>query len=317
MNKSRIYKGSDARLIETSRTIHALFVSNLADFTAFDAKLNAAYAAQWKDLMDRCTAKESNSLLLSRQTQITAAMQDKMKQARKKYQMIKYFASEAFNSKPEIMNEFGAAEFKMARNSQPVMIFFLKRLHTTAEKYKPELLAAGCSESVIDSIKTTQEELESTNITQDSYIQSRPVITTQRLDMMNECFRTLSRVVNAAKVVYFDDEAKAGQFMLSNYFGSSDASGQLIQGMVGPGSRKDVFTRPFDAKRVIIIRNQGPQPLMFYFCNEIPTPLGTPLNVPPDNEIHVQASQLATEGNIFAVYNANNELQGEFEVEIS
>lgn len=317
MYRTRMYQGSDARLIETSRTIHALLMANLSEFTAFDTKLNAAFASQWNDLMDQCSSVESASLLISRQTQLTASVLDKMQEARKKFQMIKHFAGVAFNNDPKVMNEFGATDFPVARRMQPYMIFFLNRLHTTAIKYKPELLTAGCTEALIDSIKSTHDELQNTNVTQESYIKSRPVLTAQRLEMMNECYKMLQRVISAAKVVYFDDPVKANMYSLGNYSSSNEPSTELIQGMVEAGSRKDVFTRVFDAKRVITIRNQGPQALLFYFCNEIPTPLGTPLNVMPNNEVHVQASQLSSEGNIFAVYNANNELSGEFEIELS
>lgn len=316
MTRTRLYQGSDARLIETSRTIHALFVANLSDFNSFDAQLNTSFATQWKVLMDQCSTREGNSLIRSRQAQITATVQEKMEEARKKYQMMKYFVGTAFKNDPKVMNEFGASDFPVASRMQPYMILFLNQLHNAASKYKPQLLTAGCSEAFIDSIKDIQVALENTNLNQESYMKARPVLTAQRLELMNECYRTLVRVISAARVVYYDDEVKAAQYTLGNYTRVHHAD-EMLKGTVAAGSRRDVFTLPYNARQSITIRNQGPQALLFYFCNEIPTPLGTPLQVLPGNEVHVLASQLATEGNIFAVYNANNELPGVFEIELS
>lgn len=315
MKNTRLFSGTTAGLIESSRTFHALFVSNLTDFTAFDPQLDAAFATRWKDLTDQASGSVSDGIIRSRQTQFTASVEDEMQKARLKYKELKYFAAKAFPDDPEILNELGATGYDRARRSQALMITFMDELFVAANKYKTQLLQAGYTEPLIQGIRDAKEALENSNTQQEVYIKARPVATAQRTDLLNACYKTMSQVLNAAQVIYYNDPVKAGQYVFGNIRGRSDV--EVIEGTVAPGSRRDVFTRPFDPERELIIRNNGVQMLMFYFCNEIPTPLGTPVNLMPDNEMRVTASQLGTEGNIFAVYNANNELSGDYEVEIS
>ena len=65
---TRDYQGSDGYMIETSSALQVLFLDNVANFTAFDSTLDAAFGADWLSKIEAAStaviiAKLKTSLL--------------------------------------------------------------------------------------------------------------------------------------------------------------------------------------------------------------------------------------------------------------
>lgn len=142
----------------------------------------------------------------------TEKVDDEMQVARNKWTQMRYFIERAFPDYRAMLKVFGADTYLKVRQSQPKMMEFLQGLHGASVEYKPQLLAAGCSEAAIDEIETIGAALSQKNDVQNKAKRGRPKITAQRIALLNAPYVKMARVNKAAQMVFMTSPAKRGQY---------------------------------------------------------------------------------------------------------
>jgi hypothetical protein len=209
----RAFNGSDAYMFETSFTLHKIFVENISDFNAFDAKFDAAFATSWLNKINAAISFERDSMLKDVQVQKTLEVMDKMELCKQKYAEVKYFAIKTFPNSKAIQAEFGTEKYLSCRRSPSSMVSFMDQMYKVCLDYQAELGANGMSLAQITEINTLGIELMNVNTIQEGFKKSRPVQTEERITVLNACYADTIRVIRAAQLVYYNDFARRNQFV--------------------------------------------------------------------------------------------------------
>jgi len=257
----RTFDGSDAHMTNSARVTHGLLLEYLANFTAFDATINAAFAAFFLEAIDNAETVVADSAIIDMQTQKTEQMQEAMEKAKTKYGDIKYFAKKAFPKSLATQNEFGLNNYERARRSFIQMVQFLDEMHKACVKYQAQLLANGFNATAIDEILTIRAELQAANINQEIFKKQRPKLTEDRVAALNTCYEILCQVNAAAQRVYMNDYAKRHQFVYKP--STKKATTITFGGELAPDSIAIAGTIPFNPAATFTFMNVGLVPLIF------------------------------------------------------
>lgn len=199
-------------MLQNANTLHSLFVQQMAIFTAFDSTLNTAYASQWLASINAAATAVQDSQVKDILAQYTQALWQKMEECISKYNDIQYFAGKAFASNKAIQGEF-AAENKTALCTKPDrMIEYLSIAHAACVKYQAQLAAVGFTTAAIAQLPTLAVALQAALTAQQSYKHNRPVQSSDRVQLLNNCYLKMLTISKAAKLVYAGNKAGWEQF---------------------------------------------------------------------------------------------------------
>jgi hypothetical protein len=230
----RVHHGSDAFMLEKSEELQEQFLLDVADFTAFDTELDAAFGGDWLDAINAALEFESDDLIVSQQEGKTAIVISGMQACSEAYIDIIYFAEKAFKNNRPVLREFGqGAKYKTATKSQSKMVDFMDELYKTATKYSLELAAKGCPPGTIAAIQTVGNAYRSSNTTQNLFIDNRPVISQDRVILLNTAYGFMSTVVSAAERVYRTNPAKLHFYSYNPPSGSNNNDVVLEMDLLG------------------------------------------------------------------------------------
>ncbi len=216
MNKRllRTYEGSDTFMLESAEVMQAAFVGDLADFTAFDTSLDAAFATAWNTAIAAARATATDPTIVGEQKDRTQQVQAAMEQCRNAYTDLIYFAEKAFRTQPGILKKFGKGEsYLKARQNQPRMLELMEEIAATATEYTAQLTAAGAPASVINAPAAAHANLKTLNIDQNLYIKDRMEYTRERIEAYNAVYAIMAQVVEAAQRVYRNNREKRNQYI--------------------------------------------------------------------------------------------------------
>ncbi len=262
----RAYNGSDDYMLETSNTLQSLFVTNIADFTLFDTTLDNTFASNWLLSINAASTVIRDSQIKDIQAQRTDAVLAQMELCKLKYNEVKYFAVKIFPKDYARQAEFGTDTYGEARKSQSKMISFLDEMHKACVKYQTQLIAGGMSAAKIAAIQTLRTALQNANTSQESYVRGRPVLTQDRVILLNNCYLKTRTVIDAAQVIYYNDVARRQQYIFQPSEEGPDVEiiTQSIAGVV-PTLLK---TMPYNPNRVYSLTNNGPATVEFYIADD-------------------------------------------------
>lgn len=212
---TRKYRISDVDMITSAKNKRAFFLQDLADFTDADGSYTSTIATTWNTKITAAEATSTDEVINDQLTQLTANVELKMKDCRSKYQTMKHFIEKAFPNNEPVWNEFGYNNYRDASQSQVKLISFMSNLARTATKYATQLINANYTQLMIDDITTVKDALDAANITQDTFDQSIPTITQDRIKKMNAVWAQEVDVCTFGKSnVYPDDYAKFQRYLL-------------------------------------------------------------------------------------------------------
>ena len=317
MKKSiRNYQGSDGYMIETSSALRVLFLDNLAAFTTFDSTLNTAFATDWLAKIDAAATVVQHTQIKDISAQKTDEVLAQMELCRLKYNEVKFFAIKAFKNSESKQAEFGTDTYNSARARNVSMIAFMDEMHKACQKYTSELLAAGMSQASIDAIPTLRDALFAANTEQESYQRATPVLTQDRIAVLNACYATTRLVIDAAMVVFYNDYARRNMFVYLPHTGDAKDI-EYIKQAVLDDTPIHIYTVDYDVNRQFVLYNYGPATVSFYLSNSADI-ISNAIVVAADERITVKANQLGNEGShLFVVRKDNNNTTADVEVEIS
>ncbi|HMK07146.1 MAG TPA: hypothetical protein VK476_06430 [Flavobacterium sp.] len=209
----RNYSGNDALMCGSARTTYGLFILGMAEFTAFDSTLDAAYALEYFSDLTKAETVVRDYVVRSRQMTKTENALSVLDVARAKYNEIKYFAQKTFRDSAATLIEFGFEDYAKARRNQIMMSELLTVMHAACQKYAVPLIASGYSQAAIDAILPLREELIQKNTGQKMAQKERPKLTEDRIILLNNCYSGMMTLMAAAQLVYATDYAKQQQFV--------------------------------------------------------------------------------------------------------
>lgn len=312
--RTRNYNGSDAYLLETANVIGNLLTTDLAVFTAFDSTMDAGFVSAFQTKIENALHFSSDGVITDQQAQKTVNVLNLMKAAKEKYQDVKYFAGKAFPDNEEVRNELGFNDIGKAKTKQTEMIVFLDELFAACTKYETELVNAGMPTSIIPSIDNLRVSLMNANTNQESFIKSRPVLTSQRIDLLNSVYQTLMQINEAAQIVFRGNEAKQKMFIyLAGTSGGEE--NQIITKILPPNIATELLNVPYDAARIFILSNTGNNPIFVFLSDDGVTPIANQMVIQPNESITIQSNQLGDSGNR-VMCNNPNPVNGSIELEL-
>lgn len=196
----------DPEFAEANRNVHAHFVKHLAPFTAFDANLNAAYAAAWLAKIVEFEKHPSDESMGDNTEAATEVIVAQRKRCWKAVDDIEYYTKIAFPDDEEVYREFGFHKTRREREREVLkMIINLFTMLRVAGDYQAELSAAGMPPAVMPNFQTQAENLAQAEIEQEYAKRLRIREFRKRVRQYNTLYKTYDRVRAASKAIYRSD----------------------------------------------------------------------------------------------------------------
>jgi len=317
MKKSiRNYQGSDGYMLETSSALRVLFVENLPAFTSFDSTLDATFATDWLAKIEAAATVVHHTQVKDISAQKTDDVLELMEKCRLKYNEVKFFAIKAFKNSESKQAEFGTDTYASARARNVSMVAFMDEMHKACQKYLTQLLAAGMSQVSIDEIPLLRDALFAANTEQESYQRATPVLTQERIAVLNQCYDATRLVIDAAMVVYYNDYARRNMFVYLPHTGDKKDI-EFVKQAVLDETPIHIYTVAYSEERQFVLYNNGPSRVAFYLSDDASI-ISSAVEVVAGERITVKSPQLGTEGShLFVVLKDNNNTTADVEVEIS
>lgn len=307
----RNYEGSDSYMVQTSLTLHALLTNDLADFTDFDPEFDATFLENWHDAIEAADAIVRDQVVQDIIEGQTATVIQTMTLCRKKYKEVKYFAEKAFAGNKPVLDEFGTEDYTKSRNRQGKLIELMGILHKAAEKYKVALIAKQYSQPRIDAIKTLRDSLQDANTDQDVAKKGRPMLTKERIDVLNAAYKFVSQVCDAAQLIYEDEQTKRDQYV---YGAGSSTILDTKQGTVAAGMKVNLGVLPASSTKVRMKTLDG-GPLEYGLSADGLNFNGNTVTLGLNGETMALITDFNSTGTTFVVFNQNAGAPGEYKVE--
>ena len=195
----------DAVFIEQNRTIHKLFVDRLAAFTAFDANLDATYAANWLTAIGELEDHPSDELMRDEIQGTTNALAAQQKLCWAAVDDLEYYVKRAFPDNERKLREFAFPRTRTERDRGALkMVLNLFTMVRVANDYTAELTAVGMPAGLLPDFKNKTGSLGDAEITQEYTKCLRIRATEKRIVMYNTVYKYHKRVHEAAQVIYRD-----------------------------------------------------------------------------------------------------------------
>ena len=254
VNIVRNYSGSDSYMVNQCSIAVGILNKDLATFTNYDSTIDVKLADQFQSKINKAFTVVSDSVAIIPQKKATAAVLTAVDEGKNFYDDIIYFVTnKAFPGNKAIAKEFGVGKFKAASSSQVKFTLFLETLHQKAIFYKTELLAAGCSQTLIDNLGKAAQTLNAANVRQEILKRGRPVLTADRIGVLNDCFAVLSIINAAAANIYRNDAARKKQFVYSPASKSQKVT--AYQAPIVTGTTETVFNLPYHEERTLTLQS--------------------------------------------------------------
>jgi len=300
----RLYSMSDAIMLEKASVMHAALVDSLADFTNYTTLFDQTYADDWMAeimvALQTPTAEQVGDMGSS----YTQVVLEKMAECRKAFGGMKFFVREAFPNNVGVQNEFGFDDYAEARNKQPLMVYFMQRLHFTATKYANQLLAAGCPQARIDGLQALANQLFVVNVEQEAFLKNRPNSTAERITILNNVWKQLIRVSEAGKVIYADNYAGYRKYVIYGSRAVVDDE-EVFEGVLQGGETVEVFSKPFSANRNLMLGNPGNVAVEYFFSLKDDNPVDKVFVVNPGDLLTLLHGDIGQSGGRFMARNTD------------
>lgn len=225
----RQFKVPEATLLEYAEVVAEMFAIDAADFIAFDSTFTVEYGISIKNAVGAVTALKSDQVIIDQMAELTQNVLDAMSTCNTDYKTVAYFVRKAFKNNKAVQNQFGFNDIEKVRKSQPRMVLFMEEHAGTAMEHKTELVAQGCTETLIDKLLLDAQNLKLANIKQEKFKKERGVITQERVKLLNEVYMLLKPINDVAQIIYSDDAAQLAKYSLPKPKSSQNTVNDLIE----------------------------------------------------------------------------------------
>ena len=214
MNMMRNFKVKDSVLLELSDTIRARFTEDLALFTAFDAELNQAFAAQLQTNTNLALAEGGDFTNRAKLTGKTVTVNEAMTACNQYHKQLTYWINKAFDNNIAVQKQFGIGTMTAVAKNQPKMIVFMENLVMTIAEYRTALEGVGAPAALLNEATGLAENLRTSNTAQEQLKGSRIVDTAERISLLNSIYSQLQQISKVAAYIFVDTPEKQKLYQL-------------------------------------------------------------------------------------------------------
>lgn len=229
----RLFKISEAELLEFAETTTDFLTTDLMDFSTFDSTITENYVLQIRQSIEQVKSIKSDQVVIDEMAELTQEVKNAMNDCNSAYKSIAFFVKKAFAENQAVQNQFGFNDYRNVNSSQPKFILFMEQLAITVNKYKAELIAEGCKEELINSLSGKAEDFKNADIAQEKFKKERVLITQERTRILNKIYSFLKPLNDIALIIYSDNQAQMNKYIMSAPSGVSvvakDVSGEDVQ----------------------------------------------------------------------------------------
>lgn len=312
MENIRNYGGSDAYLLEQSAVLRTIFENETAVFTAFDTKMDAAFLTNWLNAENEALKFTDDATVVGEMVGKTQVVMDVARRGGLLWREVKYFVDKAFPNQPAKMQQFGLGSYDLARRTQPTLITFLHQLNNMCQKHKTELVDAGMPSAKITAVENLQIELQNANTDQEYFMKQRKVMSSQRIEKMNACYAYVSKVIEAAQIIFSEDAARRGRFVF--YPGTETTKETVFSGKIESGNSATIpVTYKKDA--IFTFQNSGTEPLAFFLSEDGTSNIGQVVELAGGKALTYTMEQMGPTGKFLVVRNLGG-AEANYEVNI-
>lgn len=298
----RHFHAPDDYMLTRVGTILAAFGEDLADFTAFAASFDTAFKTQWQADYDAAMAVLADETITDQLKALSEDLETAMTAARNKWSELSFFVKRAFPDSRARQDEFGANDYRNARETAMGLTRFMSKAHVTAEKYKTNLIAKDYTQAKIDEIAALGLAVAAADSAQEQFKDERRSTTEDRVKILNKPYDTMVIVNEAAQIIYAESAAKRKTYTFQPTGNDIDGPG-FYPGTVASGAAAEVAHIDYRADRELSFQNTGEGILQFYLTGGGLSPQGEIVNVNPGaTEVRTMAAMDAT-GNHIVVNN--------------
>lgn len=237
---ARLYKVADAYMIQFAKALRLSFIDDQAQFETEDSNFATPFETDWLTAITTAESHPTDEQRKDQLEQLTATVQAEMTECRNTFQAAKRYIEKAFPNNREAWNEFGYDDYGDIFHSQPQMIQFMKRFHSTAVKYSAQLSAPAVNFGAgrIAEIDTRRAALDAANDAQEDFNRSLPTLTRARIAAHNAVWNICTDVCGVGKMLFADDSARYQLYLLppSEEPAQSLALSGTISRMPDPGT---------------------------------------------------------------------------------
>jgi len=314
----RAYAGSDSYMIQQSGVIKELVKAALPPFAAFDSTIDNTFILNFEAAIEAALTTLPDDVIIDQQAQKSDLVKVAMADGRDKYQDIMVFVTrKAFKNNRSVWNEFGYNDYEKDSRGQARFFKFMTIFHKVAVSYNAELLAAGCSQAAIDEIDTIAKAIGGQDQNQELFKRGRPVLSKERIKLLNNCYEYTILCIALAQRVYKNDYERRKQFVYNpSEAGESD---DLFEGTLAPSENRVVVEggRITSATSLITVENPGNTNLKIAIAATPGTPPADAVELAPGTSFSFAGSTLANLPQyLLIIQNLSITEAGEYRVEI-
>lgn len=213
LKEQRLYSLKDEQLIIQGEVIRDRFPKYAEKFSAFnDVKFHETYHEFIKTKVSVANSTMSDAFILQTQAKETEDVIKASDELMTALEPVIFIIKSTFATEKMILREMRVKDFKQKSHNPTSFIIFTRDLQVKIEKYKEKLVLGGLKEEYLTVLDAAVVELDKQRCEQVDAIQSRPVITKDRIEKMNDLYRTLMDLRNAAKIIFKSEPEVADLF---------------------------------------------------------------------------------------------------------
>ncbi len=226
---TRHFNVSDVQLIVHSGVVKDSYVKHQTSFEEFNSvKFHLEYASAIAGIIMAAKNTTSDGFILKEQAKETSDVKEITKKLEKSLRKVSFNVKDYFEYKPSIIKEFRLSAISQFTSNSDTFIGYTKDVLGVINKYKAELLEAGLKEDLIPIIETQLTELDTQRREQIEAIQSRPVLTKERIDTMNKLWKHLVDMRDASNIVFDESPEIRALFALPKAITRASGDKEII-----------------------------------------------------------------------------------------
>ncbi len=210
----RAYNMEDELMLTRAQTQKNNLLADLALFTARFPWLTSTYVTNYQTDIDTADAVPLDESLMTDIKVLTSDLNASMDEAKTQLRILFLYAEITYPADKVKQRVFGQDQMDRARNDQEKMENLLEHANSFADKapYKTDLIAKGYTQTEIDALLTTSDNINTKNRLQENAKSSRPVTTQDRIQVYNTVFSHMPLISKCAQVVFAGNPAKIEQY---------------------------------------------------------------------------------------------------------
>lgn len=201
MLTTRLYAVTDAKMLSSSSLFSSKLIKDIAAFTAFAPKdFPTGHEAAFEERVREAHAIPGDEIIRLELSKRTQHIADVDKELRLVFKNVRFYIEHTIKD-AQTLKQFGIGTFsKLVKNSDS-LILFMTRLNPALVPYKAVLIAAGCSEALLNNLATQTESLIEARNAQAEYKIVRAKLTIQRLVILNEIWKIMQCISDSDKIM--------------------------------------------------------------------------------------------------------------------